>query len=226
MVIRDGKLFVGLGQMISMFAVHPSAYVLVVDVATDTVEKMITDERTCGVGIYLGFTGGMFVDDIGDLYVYGMAMMGYQPGVKDGFLRIRKGETEFDPSYFFSIQDISLPDVPGNIGTYMFGMVYTGGSTGYGFICIPALMSDPPDYVNDRNYQPFKLDLSAKTTEKIALSPTPGFAHAVCKYKDKVVFGLSSVDGDGLYTYDLNTGEVSSKPVVSTEGMPYFIMGF
>ena len=213
-------------QMISMFEIHPSAYVLVVDVATDTVEKMITDERTCGIGLYLGFTGGMFVDDIGDLYVYGSAMMGYQPGVKDGFLRIRKDETEFDPGYFFSIQDVSIPDVPGNKGTYMFCMVYTGGSTGYGLICIPGLMSDPPDYAKDRNYQPCKIDLSAKTVEKIALSPTPGFTRFVCKYKDKVVFGLSSVDGDGLYTYDLNTREVSSKPVVTTEGKPYFIMAF
>jgi hypothetical protein len=226
MVIRDGKLFVALSQSTSMFSVVPSAYVLVLDVATDTVERVISDERTGGAGTYLGFPGGMFVDDTGDLYVYGNGMHGYQPGLKDGFLRIRSGESEFDPGYLFSIMDTSLPGVPGNTGMAVFGMVYTGGSAGYGFISIPGLLSDPPDYARDRSFQPFKIDLSAGTAEKLALNPTPGFAHGVCRYRDKVVFGLSSVDGDGLYTVDLSTGAVSGKPVVTTVGMPFGVWAF
>ena len=226
MAIRDGKLFVALSQMTSMFSVVPSAHVLVVNVATDRVGKMISDERTGGAGTYLGFPGGMFVDDTDDLYVYGNGMHGYQPGLKDGFLRIRSGESEFDHGYLFSIMDTSLPGVPGNSGVSVFGMVYTGGSAGYGFISIPGLLSDPPDYARDRSFQPFKIDLSARIAEKLALNPTPGFAHGVCRYRDKVVFGLSSVDGDGLYTVDLNTGAVSSKPVVTTEGMPFGVWAF
>ncbi len=225
MVIRDGKLFVSLQQAISMFAYHDSAFVLIIDVAKDSVEKMITDERTCMAG---DRTGGvsMFVDDAGDIYVYGIAAFGYQPGSKDGFLRIKKGETEFDPGYFFSIQDISLPDVPDNKGTYVYNLVYTGGSTVYGYVNIPGYMSAPPDYANDRPYQPFKIDLSTKIAEKIELSPTIGRGVGVCEYKNKIVFGMSSVDGDGLYTYDMSTGKVSTAPVVKTTGTPLYIKAF
>ncbi len=224
-VIRDGKLFVGLKQGISMFAAHDSAFVLIIDVATDSVEKMIIDDRTCAAGFLPAFVG-MFVDDVGDLYVYCTGGYNYQPGSKDGFLRIKKGETEFDPGYFFSVEETSLPDVPDNKGLFMYNPVYTGGSTVYGSVNIPAWQSSPPDYVNDRTQQPFKFDLIAKTAEKIDLNPSSAFGLGICEYKNKIVFGMSSVDGDGLYTYDMSTGKVSTAPVVKTTGTPLYILAF
>ena len=225
MVIRDGKLFVCLHQMISMYSVHDSAFVLVVDVATDSVEKMIIDDRTCMMGLRESPCTGIFVDGAGDIYIWGTAFWGYQPGAKDGFLRIKKGTTEFDPGYFVSLTDISLPDVPGNKGAGTYNMLYTGGSTFYASMLIPAWQSNPPDMLNDKAHQPFKVDLGSQTAEKIDFSPS-NYMHGMCEYKNKIVFGLSSVDGAGLYTYDLSTGQVSDGPVVKTTGDPYFILAF
>ena len=49
-----------------------------------------------------------FIDEKGDIYFYCVAMFGYQPGVKEGFLRIKKGQTDFDKSYCFTLADVDL----------------------------------------------------------------------------------------------------------------------
>ena len=48
----------------------------------------------------------------------------------------------------------------------------------------------------------------------------------VTKLGDKIVFGMSTVNGDGLYTYDMVTGETTHHPVVTTVGKPQFLNAF
>lgn len=222
MVARDGKLYVCLHQMTSQYSTVPSAHILVLDIATDTVEKMITDDRTSVIGLREGATN-VFMDEAGDLY---FNSMGAYFGGGAGILRIRKGETEFDPDYFFDCSQLHIPNVPGNTGDFIYYTLYTGGSTVYSFANIPGMISNPPDYEKDRSWLPCKIDLSTKTVEKINLSPTNGFAHSICEYDGKILWSMSTVDGDGIFTYDPATGTASSKPVVATEGMPMFIGKF
>jgi hypothetical protein len=222
MVARDGKLYVRLHQLLSQYSAVPVAQVLILDIATDTVEKVITDDRTSMLGVREG-ASNMFVDDAGDIY---LASMSGHLGLPSGILRIRKGETEFDPDYYFDCSQLHVPDVPGNMANHIYFTLYTGGSTVYTYTSIPGLISDPPDYVNDRPYQPCKIDLITKTAEKINLSSTNGYAHSICEYDGKILWGLSTANGDGIFTYDPATRTASSKPVVATEGMPMFIGKF
>lgn len=224
-IARDGKLFVGLVQNITMFSVHDSAYVAVIDIATNSVDKVIIDKRVTSLSG--SYNRPLFMDEKGDIYFYSQAVWGYQPGANDGFLRIKKGETEFDPDYYFSPQSLSISGIPDGKVSYAMAMQYTENGEVYCGMFVPALTSNPPDYANDKNVQPIVLDLYNKTAEKIDLNPTSGYASVgVARLDNKIIFGMSTINGDGLYIYDLVTGETSDNPVVTTQGPPQFLNVF
>jgi hypothetical protein len=226
MVIRDNKLYIALHQAKSMYVQEAGVHVLIVDVATDTVDKMIIDPRSASAGWYSS-GNQLFVDDYGDLYVGANAMYGMSQELTAGLVRIKNGETEFDTDYFFNLAEVYLPDVPGNMGIYIYPTyLYTGGSTIYSYCMVPGLMSDPPDYANDRPTVAFKFDLQAKTAERIGFSPTNSYGIGLCAYEDKILFGMTTVDGDGIYIYDPKTGETSAAPVVTTVGFPMVLKAF
>lgn len=69
--------------------------------------KIISDSRTCHIGAN-GATEGLIEADNGDLYSFscGAIMAGFSvaPTKPSGILRIKAGETDFDPNYFFDIE--------------------------------------------------------------------------------------------------------------------------
>lgn len=221
-IIRDGKLFVALNQLKSMMSAHDSAYVAIIDIATETVDKVIIDSRVTSIGN--DYNSGVFMDENNDIYFYGEALSGYQPDAKEGFLRIKNGETDWDPNYYFSIKSTNFPDVPGNLGSYTQVTKYTENGIVYAMAMIPGLTSSPPDYVNDKNYQPCKIDVYNKTIEKIDLPPTAGWASlGIAVQDDNVIFAMSTAVGNGLFTYNQLSGETSNSPVVTTEGLPLLL---
>lgn len=88
-VIREGKLYVSLNQKNSPHTSWPGtgAEVAIVDLKTNTVEKVIKDKRTASVGLFRH--SNAIKDEHGDIYFYSIGMDGMNP-LKDGFLRIKK----------------------------------------------------------------------------------------------------------------------------------------
>ncbi|ASZ14105.1 DUF4374 domain-containing protein [Chitinophaga pendula] len=72
-------------------------------------EKVIKDNRTSYIGDY--FTSGLAVTENGDIYGYSPANAkngrGYTSKNPSAFVRVLKGTTEFDKSYFFNVQEKS-----------------------------------------------------------------------------------------------------------------------
>ena len=112
--VRGDKLFVPFHKMDaegSFTTPSPdSAFVAVYsypDVGTEP-EKIIYDPRTSNIGVN-GSTTGIIEADNGDLYSFscGAEMAGFSPKSTkpSGILRINSGETEFDESYFFNIEE-------------------------------------------------------------------------------------------------------------------------
>lgn len=87
-------------------------------------EKVIRDNRTGAIGAY--FTDAIEVDEQGDVYAIGMSL-GTENGSSNtknstkpvGIMKIAKGTTEYDKSYFFNISNVS-----GN--NYVFRKLYLG----------------------------------------------------------------------------------------------------
>lgn len=224
MIIRDNKLFIALNQNITMYSLHDSAYVAIINTSDESIDKVILDTRMTGVSS--SYNHAVFMDENKDIYFYSQGAWGYQPGANDGFLRIKNGETEFDPDYYFSPKNTTVNGVDGGV-LYGMTLCYAGNGKVYTTMMAPALTSDPPDYENDKNSVPVVLDIYNKTIQKLDLPNTSMYASVgVVKLDDKILFGMSCNSGDGIYTYDLLSGEGSQIPVVTTVGKPQFMNVF
>lgn len=223
-VIRDGKLFVSLHQAVTGFASADGADIAIIDVATDQFEKVIHDARSASPGVF-GFNQSFFVDEQGDLYVYCVASYGFVPGQEGGILRIRSGETEFDPDYFVNLSTAAV-DVPGGRLGFLALPAYDGNGQLYGIAEVPALASNPPNYAEDLNFQAVRITLSTGQVTALPLPPSNAIGTGVAIHDGQVVFGLSTATDVGLYTYDPATGEASAEPVVTTAGDPTHLIAF
>lgn len=226
-VIRNGKLFLGLAQIdtFQTFYCQAGASMLIIDVATDTVEKHIQDSRACMSGALEPGTS-IFMDELGDIYVNHYGSYGYYPGLTAGYLRIKAGAEEFDPNYFFSFTDLDLTgEVPGGKVSYLYRPSYAGDGVVYGNFWVPALSSNPPDYVNDKNYMAYKVDLRNKTVSAIDIPPSTGWSASNVVHDGNVIFARTTDAGAGLYFYDPSSGSTmgDQTPSITTDGNPVWI---
>lgn len=222
MVLRDGKLYVTCTQTSDGYTSAHPAQVLIIDLENGNSITSVTDSRTSWAGA-IDDMHAMFFDEKGDLYMFCVASYGFMPGQKCGFLRIKNGETEFDPDYFFNVADYNISGIPGNKIDYFQHIYYHENGTLFGAGNIYALASNPPDYVNDRTVGSFKVDIYNQTITKLDLPYCNGYSASLTKYENNILWGLSTETGVGIYTYDLSTGTTSDGPVVTTQGDPSVI---
>lgn len=221
-IIRDGKLYVALNQAITEYTYEPSAYVAIIDIATNNVDKVIKDTRTNAVGLFRH--SRVIMDEKGDIYFYSSAVAGMN---SDGFLRIKKGETEWDTDYLFSLCMTNVTGMEGDMVGYGFAFCYDSNGHVYSCLQVPSKTSNPPDFINDRNFQPVKINLYNKTIEKISLPLSTSMgAFAITMCGNDVVFGLTTTSGTGYFTYNTSTKEASQTPRITTVGVPSDIYYF
>ena len=226
MALRNGKLYVGCSQTSDGYTSSHPAQIFIIDVANGNTVVSATDDRTTWAGS-TDDQESLFFDENGDLYVFGIASYGFGgSSQKCGFLRIKNGETDFDPDYFFNVADYSIDGIPNNKVDYLQHIRYAGNGVAYCTGNIYALASNPPDYVNDRVLGSFRVDLANKTITKLDLPYSNSYAGSVQVYEGSVYFGLSTSTGVGLYHYDPLTNTASEDPVVNTEGDPSTIKVF
>jgi hypothetical protein len=226
MVMRNGKLYVACVQTSDGYTSDKPAQVLIIDVANGNAITSISDARTTWAGS-IDERYSMFFDESGDMYMFCVASYGFGgPTQKCGFLRIKSGQTTFDPTYFFNVADYTITGIPSNKVDYLQHMHYSSGGILYSTGNIYALASNPPNYITDRTMGSFKVDLYNKTITKLALPYSNGYSATVTLFQDKVLWGLSTNTGVGIYTMDIATGAISKDPVVTTQGDPSLIEVF
>jgi hypothetical protein len=88
-------------------AVYPAATLAIVSATRDEPWRLVEDTRCAG-------TDGGYVDALGDYYVRAGAYWGYfaafgaeAPNVKTCVLRVRAGETVFDPDFLIDMRDVT-----------------------------------------------------------------------------------------------------------------------
>jgi hypothetical protein len=225
MAFRNGKLYVACSQTSNGYTSSYPVQVLIIDVNNNFSVTSATDNRSGWAGS-VNEQKSIFFDENGDLYIFCVASYGFMPGQKAGFLRIKNGQTGFDPSYFFNISDYSIAGVPGNKVDYLQRMRYAGGGIVYSTGNIYALMSNPPNYVNDRTYGSFKVDIINQTITKLNIPYSNGYSASVGLFENKVLFGIAGTTAVGIYRYDPVADTASASPVVTTQGDPHQIEVF
>lgn len=226
MELHNGKLYVACSQTSDGFTSPHPVQVLIIDINNDYSIVSVTDDRSTWAGS-VNEQKSIFFDENEDLYIYCVASYGFGgPTQKAGFLRINHGATSFDPTYFFNTSDHSIEGIPGNKVDYLQRMRYAGNGIVYSTGNIYSLASNPPDYVKDRTYGSFRVNLINQTIEKIDLPYSNGMAACVLPHEGKILWGLATSTGVGIYSYDPGTNTASEDPVVNTQGDPSIVETF
>jgi hypothetical protein len=199
-MVRDTKLFWAIYYENSSFgAFTDSAHVAVIDLPTGRLEKVIADPRT-GMVFSSGAIECFSKDANGDIYVQGDGT----PRVPSGVLRIKAGETRFDPDYFFDLQAATGKNCK---GLYHFG-------NGLAFT---TRIEDPTDSYEFRgpNYKFYKLDLNARTSGGAVPSLPVIYgsrSSLVRKFDDQhLLLSVNTATENAIYQYKLSDGTVSKK---------------
>jgi len=225
MIVRDGKVFIALSQFNAQWMpVKNSLEFAVVDAQTNRIEKHIKDE-TLGMAFPSRpiDSGTLFMDEKGDIYFACIGSFGLIPGFHGGFARIKKGETDIDPTYSIRLDQTNIECL--NIkGDYVASLEYAGNGMAYGHVASNTL--DPSVTAN-----PY----SAKTSVAVAvdlyhkkITAIPGIpvssphGLAVTHYNDIIIFGCSSDEATGFYYYNTKTKRTWG-PVIKTTGNPMSI---
>ena len=162
LLLKDGKLYVACVQTSDGFTSQHPAQVLIIDLANGNAVTSVTDSRSTWAGS-IDEQYSMFFDEAGDLYVFCVASYGFGgTAQKCGFLRIKSGKTIFDPAYFFNVADYNITGIPGSKVDYLQHMHYTSNGIVYSTGNIYALASNPPNYITDRTFGSFKVDIVNK----------------------------------------------------------------
>lgn len=230
MVVRDGILYVALNQTVGANHMpdpkRAKVDILLIDLKTDKVIKMITQE-TANMSMPTKPEAddySMFIDEKGDIYINCMSGFGFIPSHDAGFLRIKKGETDFDNAYQFKVNTVAIEGEV-NKASYVTKMHYAGNGKVYATVTVPAYYSKPkPDWFKDRVLFPVEIDLNTKTIKRLGKPVSNNFGFTVGLYKDKVIFGLSTTTDNGFFVYDPTTKTMSNKAVIETTGYPYFLL--
>lgn len=228
MIIRDNLLYVGLNQIVGGMTPAPQrakADVAVIDISTDKVQEIMTDERGYSMPTnIMGDAHSIFMDENNDIYVNCMAGLGYI-GHKAGLLRIKAGTTEFDKTYEFCVTNQKIDGVDFPLDC-LRDMVYAGHGKLYATASVSGYYSPTPNYAADRVVVALEIDIKEKTIKRIDLPRGNIFATAVGKVNGKVLFGLATATGNGFYSYDPATGQANASPVINTTGFPFSLKTF
>jgi hypothetical protein len=121
-----------------------------------------------------------------------------------GILRIRKGETRFDPDYFFDLREATGKDC--------YGVNYFGNG-----VALTARMEDPSDpwEFNGANFKIWRIDLARKKSlgEVAGLPKINGSANSIMRSFDgeSIFLNVAGDDENAVYAYDPSAGKVEKK---------------
>lgn len=185
-----------------------TAYVAIYDypLASDAApKKIISDTRTSNIGVN-GATTGLIKTTNGDLYSFssGALSAGFSPASTkpSGILRINNGESEFDLSYFFNIEEAAA-------GGKLFWFDYVGNGKAIARIIINEDGAYPWS-AHSKDFFTQKLviiDLEAKTVTDVQNVPLhqKRYTSPVTVIDGKVLVSIETADDAYVYQVDIAT---------------------
>ena len=229
MIIRDGKLFVGLNQMNAQYMpTRNNIELAMIDTKTDKVEKHIVNTS---LGLCFATRpidpGSIFMDENKDIYINCIGSFGFIPGLNGGIVRIKNGSTDIDTDYCIRLDQTTVAGLSTTHSDFLGTIFYAGKGVAYAYAnsfgLDPNGMSNP--YVSLTNV-PVAIDLKQKTVSVIQgmeISNPQGVA--IGRHKNLIVFGSANKKAVGFYTYNPETKEVAG-PVMQVKGNPSFFHSF
>ncbi|MEM7382528.1 MAG: hypothetical protein AAF361_15235, partial [Bacteroidota bacterium] len=234
MLERDGKFFTELYfSDENGFEVDDKTFVVVIDIATDSLERIIVWDDHIKIG-YFSFKNVNYanIDEKGDIYMSSFIGNFVDPeGPNFRSIRIQKGQTDFDETW----------DLNGNRGDFPGGENFAlGGAVLNGKMYVK-MIGVPVDLtfaaLAEKEYYAYEIDLATRNATKIEDIPA-GFwrsIHGPALYAGKPYFIVENADlsdpndpNQGkayYYSYDPATG-TSQLEITVIGGQPQNIVEF
>lgn len=229
MIIRDGKLFVGLNQMSAQYMpTRNNIELAMIDTKIDKVEKHIVN-----TSLGLSFATrpidpqSIFMDEQKDIYVNCIGSFGFIPGMPGGIIRIKNGSTDIDPDYCIRLDQTEIAGLPTKHAEFLGEICYAGNGQVYAYAnsyeLDPNAKENP--YLSMTNL-PIIVNLKQKTMSVIkGMEISNPHGIAIGKHKNLIVFGSANKKANGFYTYNPTTKEVKG-PVMRVTGNPCYFHSF
>lgn len=226
--IRDNILYVALEQYNSQWMpVENAIEMALYNVSDDSFIKRIrnTSLGICGPTRPID-NQSIFEDENGDIYISCVGSFGYIPGLDAGIARIKKGETDFDPSYTFNLTNTQVEGLSCGHLDILAKCQYTSNGILYAYGYAIGLDPTNTNTYTARTGAPVIVDLYNKTIKEIKGLPlSNGHGIAMGIHKGKIVYGSANDAYNGFSTYDPQTGEIETK-VITVTGFPSFFYSF
>lgn len=217
----DNKLFIPIHYINNrtFTKIHQQVTIVVIDANTNTVEKLITDDRTYSPGMFIGSgSSGLSIDDKGDIYIVCSSGFGFNknPPKNPGILRIKKGTTEIDPDYFFDLRKE-------NIGVCL-SLLCVGNGEAYTFRRNDDLI---PNFTTKASsaaaYKPIKINLNTqKMVEEVkgytGTQSLNGIWLTPAKDKTKCYIPQNNREKNKTGVYELDLSTNTATKLFSTTG--------
>ena len=240
MIIRDNYMYIAIYYCLSGpggdTAWQPaikSCEIIVVDLnkvdpaSTDNSEavvKKISDPRGSFTGAWASGGGSSFMilDENNDIYVLCHNMWAnYRSltGLPTCVLRIKDGDTDFDPDYYFDLEAASTGEA-----RPAMGLEYAGNGKFFGAVQDPAAI-DPDNaysYYLDPIYQWYQFDLYNKSAQQVSATYTKGAEAGKCYFEDNFAY-LPMVTADENYVQKVNIESLETEKLFSTIGDPLIL---
>jgi len=230
-IIRDGYFHLPLLQLGPDYAPydnHLQSDVLIINVQTDKVEKIISETTThLAMPSQPSYKTCIFTTENKDIYIMCAGYFGFNSANKhSGLVCIPKSATisatEFDSSKSWDISNTTIEGTTYKPAT-IYSVEYLGNGKAVGFVGAAELNVKDP--FTDKNGIAVLIDLNAKTIKKIDGIPyTDSHSVFIGRNNNEVIFGVSGKEKRGLFSYDPATG--ISKQVLNTEGGADFFYAF
>ncbi|WP_438712339.1 DUF4374 domain-containing protein [Aquimarina muelleri] len=188
---------------------------------SDAIVKWISDERGVSLGSWNSGAGAKFMvkDEKDDIYLLCHNMWGNNrtiTGKPACILRIKKGETDFDPSYYFDLETASR----GN-GSPVMNLEYAeNGNFFAASIDFSAVDPDNPySYYIDPISQWYKFNLYDKTAQIVNDQYTKG-SLATITYSENGKIYIPYENKTESYILEVDSNTLESNKVITTAGTP------
>ena len=128
MIIRDGKLFVGLNQMNAQYMpARNNIELALIDTKTDKIEKHIVN-TTLGLSFATRpiDAGSIFMDEQKNIYINCIGAFGFIPQFPGGIVRIKNGSTDIDPNYCIHLNKTEVAGLSTKHADFLSTILYAG----------------------------------------------------------------------------------------------------
>lgn len=233
MIIRDNKLFVAffLIQDFNTYTPATSASdMLIIDLAmvnatstdnSEAIVKWISDERGVSIGAWNSGAGAEFIikDENDDIYLLCHNFWGGTgalTGKPNCILRIKNGETDFDPDYYFDLEAVSIGD-----GNPVINLEYAGNGLFFAAAINNSAVNpdDPYSYYLDPISQWYRFNLYDKTAQIVSDELTKG-SWAAITYSENGKIYIPYQTATESFVKEVDVNSLENSNLFTTVGTP------